>query len=75
MQHAVPCCKDADHKGISFVVPDSRQEDGDVQIDETLIAGYSEGNVGRSLEGKSAVLIAVEDIGDGRTGNSKDGGH
>lgn len=42
---------------------------GNVQIDETLIGGYSEGNVGRSLGEKSAVLIAVEDIGDGNTGN------
>ncbi|MFP5043126.1 IS1595 family transposase [Parasediminibacterium sp. JCM 36343] len=42
---------------------------GDVQVDETLVGGYSEGCVGRSLEEKTAVLIAVEDIGGGKTGN------
>lgn len=42
---------------------------GDVQVDETLVGGYSEGCVGRSLEEKSAVLVAVEAIGDGKTGN------
>lgn len=43
--------------------------EGVVQVDETLVGGYSQGNVGRSLETKSAVLLAVEDIGSGRTGN------
>ena len=43
--------------------------EGTVQVDETLVGGYSEGFVGRSLGEKSAVLIAVEDIGGGRTGN------
>ena len=42
---------------------------GVVQVDETLVGGYSKGNVGRSLAEKSAVLIAVEDIGEGKTGN------
>jgi transposase-like protein len=42
---------------------------GKVQVDETLIGGYSEGNIGRSLEQKVAVLIAVEELSDGRTGN------
>ncbi len=42
---------------------------GKVQVDETLIGGYSEGNVGRSLEQKTAVLIATEELPDGRTGN------
>ncbi len=43
--------------------------EGTVQVDETLVGGYSEGNPGRSLETKSAVLLALEDLGDGKTGN------
>ena len=42
---------------------------GIVQVDEMLIGGYLEGNIGRSLGEKSAVLFAVEDIGEGKTGN------
>ncbi len=42
---------------------------GLVQVDETLIGGYSEGNVGRSLEQKTAVLVTSEELPDGRTGN------
>ncbi|MEP7320114.1 MAG: IS1595 family transposase, partial [Panacibacter sp.] len=41
---------------------------GRVDVDETLIGGYSKA-VGRSTETKSAVLIAVEILPDGRTGN------
>lgn len=42
---------------------------GKVQVDETLIGGYSKGNVGRSLETKQAVIIAVEELPNGKTGN------
>lgn len=42
---------------------------GDVEVDETLVGGYSAGNQGRSLETKSAVFVAVEILEDGRTGN------
>lgn len=42
---------------------------GTIQVDETLIGGYSEGAIGRSLEEKQAVLVAVEELPDGRTGN------
>jgi transcription elongation factor Elf1 len=42
---------------------------GNVDVDEMLIGGYSEGNKGRSLETKSAVLISVEKLEDGQTGN------
>ena len=41
---------------------------GKVDIDETLIGGYSSA-VGRSTETKSALLVAVEILPDGRTGN------
>lgn len=41
---------------------------GRVDVDETLIGGYSAA-VGRSTETKSAVLIAVEILPGGRTGN------
>lgn len=43
--------------------------EGTVQVDETLVGGYSEGSIGRSLEQKAAVLIAIEELPDGRTGN------
>jgi len=42
---------------------------GNVDVDEMLIGGYSPGNKGRSLETKSAVLISVEKLEDGQTGN------
>jgi hypothetical protein len=41
---------------------------GQVDIDETLVGGYSTA-IGRSAETKSVVLIAVEILPDGRTGN------
>ena len=41
---------------------------GKVDIDETLIGGYSSA-VGRSTETKRALLVAVEILPDGRTGN------
>ena len=52
-----------------MVQQEQKKLDGTVQIDETLVGGYSEGNIGRSLATKSAVLLAVEDIGGGNTGN------
>ena len=42
---------------------------GNVDVDEMLVGGYSEGNPGRSLETKSAVMVSVEKLGDGKTGN------
>lgn len=42
---------------------------GNVDVDEMLIGGYSPGNKGRSLETKSAVMISVEKLEDGQTGN------
>lgn len=48
---------------------DKKKLTGKIQVDETLIGGYSEGNIGRSLEQKTAVLIATEELPDGRTGN------
>lgn len=41
---------------------------GQVDIDETLVGGYSAA-IGRSTETKSALLIAAEILPDGRTGN------
>ncbi len=42
---------------------------GNVDVDEMLIGGYSPDNKGRSLETKSAVMISVEKLEDGQTGN------
>ena len=42
---------------------------GNVDVDEMLIGGYSEENKGRSLETKPAVLINVEKLEEGQTGN------
>ena len=53
----------------AMVQEKQRMLQGVVQVDETLVGAYSKGNVGRSLAEKSAVLIAVEDIGEGKTGN------
>lgn len=41
---------------------------GDVEVDETLIGGYSKAK-GRSTETKDALFVAVEILPDGRTGN------
>ena len=41
---------------------------GHVDVDETLVGGYSAA-IGRSTETKSALLVAVEILPDGRTGN------
>jgi len=43
--------------------------DGDVDADETLLGGHTEHHRGRSLESKEAVLMAAEQLSDGRTGN------
>lgn len=42
---------------------------GDVDADETLLGGYTKHHRGRSLKDKDAVLIAAEQLADGRTGN------
>jgi transposase-like protein len=42
---------------------------GKVDADETLLGGYTKKHRGRSLEDKQAVLIAAEQLEDGRTGN------
>jgi len=42
---------------------------GAVDVDEMLVGGYSAGNKGRSLETKSAVMVCVEKLEDGKTGN------
>lgn len=42
---------------------------GEVDIDEMLVGGYSQGNKGRSLKTKSAVMVGVEKLEDGQTGN------
>ena len=41
---------------------------GKVEVDETLVGGYSTAK-GRSTETKDALLVAVEILADGRTGN------
>lgn len=41
----------------------------EVEVDETLIGGYLEGKPGRSLEGKEAVLVGIEKIGEDQVGN------
>ena len=43
--------------------------DGDVEIDEMLIGGYCQGKPGRNLDEKTAVMIGIEKLPDGRTGN------
>lgn len=40
-----------------------------VEMDETLIGGYSAGKPGRSHDEKEAVMVAIERLEDGRTGN------
>lgn len=42
---------------------------GQVDADETLLGGHTKHHRGRSLESKQAVLIAAEQLSDGRTGN------
>jgi transposase-like protein/ribosomal protein L37E len=44
---------------------------GKVDADETLLGGYTKKHRGRSLEDKQAVLIAAEQLEDGRTGNMR----
>ncbi len=40
-----------------------------VEVDETLVGGYLEGQPGRSLEGKEAVMIGIEKIAEDQVGN------
>ena len=40
-----------------------------MDADETLLGGYTKHHRGRSLKDKDAVLIAAEQLADGRTGN------
>jgi ISXO2-like transposase domain/Transposase zinc-ribbon domain len=42
---------------------------GNVDIDEMLVGGHSKGTRGRTLIQKSAVMVAVENLPDGYTGN------
>ena len=42
---------------------------GEVHVDETIVGGYSTSEPGRTLGSKNAVLMAVEILPDGRTGN------
>ena len=42
---------------------------GNVDADETMIGGYTNKVSGRSLQSKEAILLAVEKLPDGRTGN------
>lgn len=48
---------------------DDDKLDGEVDADETLLGGHTNHHRGRSLEKKEAVLIAAEQLPDGRTGN------
>lgn len=56
---------------IQVAMKDKKKLTGSVDVDETLLGGYSEGNEnkGRSLNEKTAVLVAAEQLEDGRTGN------
>jgi len=40
-----------------------------VEMDETLIGGYSKGKIGKSLDEKEAVMVSVERLEDGSIGN------
>jgi transposase-like protein len=53
------------------VMEDKKRLTGHVQVDETIVGGYSAGkrHRGRSLKEKSAVVVAAEILEDGRTGN------
>lgn len=42
---------------------------GNVDADETLVGGYTNKHRGRSLESKNALMLAIEKLPDGRTGN------
>jgi hypothetical protein len=55
---------------IQVVMKESKDKlTGDVDIDEMLVGGHSKGTWGRTLVQKSAVMVAVENLPDGRTGN------
>jgi hypothetical protein len=53
----------------AMIQEDKKKLKNKVQVDEMLIGGYSKGNIGRSLNQKRAVLVATEELPDGRTGN------
>jgi hypothetical protein len=42
---------------------------GKVDVDEMLVGGYTEGEKGRSLESKSAVMVCIERLEGDKTGN------
>ncbi len=56
---------------VQAIMKDKKKLNGSVDVDETLLGGYSAGNEnrGRSLNEKTAVLVAGEQLEDGRTGN------
>jgi hypothetical protein len=56
---------------IQSVMKDKSLLHGSVEVDETIIGGYSPGNEnrGRSLKDKTAVLISIEKLGGDKTGN------
>lgn len=56
---------------VQAIMKDKKKLNGSVDVDETLLGGYSAGkeNRGRSLSEKAAVLVAAEQLEDGRTGN------
>lgn len=56
---------------IQAVMSDRNKDklDNTVEIDEMLVGGYSEGKTGRNLDEKTAVMIGIEKLDDGRTGN------
>ena len=56
---------------IQEILGDEAKLKGNVQADETIVGGYTQGTEhrGRSLKDKSAVVVAAEILDDGRTGN------
>jgi transposase-like protein len=56
---------------LQSVMKDKAQLQGNVDVDETIVGGYSPGteNRGRSLKDKTAVVIAIEKLGGDKTGN------
>jgi hypothetical protein len=47
----------------------SKKLENKVEMDETIVGGYSANEQGRSLESKEAVMVAIEKLGDDRIGN------
>jgi hypothetical protein len=56
---------------VQSVMKDKTPLRGSVDADETLVGGYDAGNEhkGRSLKDKTAVVVAIEKLGDDKTGN------